>query len=82
MTHMNDAKQIERQAFAKALGERLTQDREKKGVSRETLAERIGCFPGELKAYEVGFRIPSAHRLHQYYEALGLKKIDVVPTDL
>ena len=58
------------------IGKFLKERREYVGMSRETLASRVGTTYNTIRLYEEGLRIMRVDRLCELLEALGLGVLD------
>lgn len=56
---------------ARAVGHRIRSLRERRGMTREALAERLGVHPGSIARWETGGSVPHAYTLERMAEALG-----------
>lgn len=59
------------------LGKKIKEQRRKKGLSQDTLAERIGIDPKHLSRIEVGRSYPSLETLSNIAQALAIEIKDL-----
>lgn len=64
---------------AAAVGLRLRQQRERRGMSQHGLARRVGCDSTLINRYEAGRRVPSVPTVVVLAEALGCAPADLLP---
>lgn len=55
-----------------AIGKRITEARQRRGWSQETLAERAGVTQGAVTNWERGIRLPRGRQMLALAEALGV----------
>lgn len=69
-------------AFLHEVGLRIAHQREKAGVTRKELSERVGIVEYAIGQYENGKTRPSLYRLYQIAEALGTDPRFLLPQAL
>jgi len=55
----------------RAIGHRIRMLRERRGLSRDELAARVGVHPGSIARWETGGSVPHAYTLERIAEACG-----------
>lgn len=70
---------LSKTALAKAIGKSIREQRERKKVSQEELADKAGLYRTYIGHVEVGRYMPSAYTLYKIAKALNIKSSDILP---
>lgn len=71
-------KNAEKQKFAKYIGKRLREVREKKGISQEQLSEQAGYYRTYVGHIENGKHSPSVHTMWRLAKVLKVDLGDIL----
>lgn len=71
---------MDRVTWCRALARRLSEARERSGLTLAQAAERSGLRPNSIWRWESGATSPSAYDLARYCAAIGVQVGDVLPS--